>query len=163
MARLRIPLAIAVAVLAVVVGLAGPAAANYQPAAAPPSANCHMIDFEVAQVMTLRTVPPRHVLVVRGEKPYFNMQVNLVPLVYIQQPEYWGIEVVGCLPEVGLPAFAPYTVKLDLEGTIGTRGVEVIGANRSEKIDIPAKRHWFRGARPAAPVDSRNYPVSRVP
>jgi hypothetical protein len=28
-------------------------------------------------------------------------------------------------------------VKLDLNGTIGTRGIEVIGANRAKKIDIP--------------------------
>jgi hypothetical protein len=77
--------------------------------ALPTPQSCRVIDFESAQVFTLPTVPPRHVLVVRGEKPYFNMQVNLIPLVYIQEPEYWGIEVVGCLPEVGLPAVAnPY-------------------------------------------------------
>jgi hypothetical protein len=31
------------------------------------------------------------------------MEIKLNPLVYIRQPEYWGIEVVGCLPEVRLP------------------------------------------------------------
>ncbi len=104
--------------------------------ALPAPQSCRVIDFESAQVFTLPTEPPRHVLVVRGEKPYFNMQVSLVPLVYVRQPEYWGIEVVGCLPAVGLPALAPYVVNLDLEGTIGTRGIEVIGATRSEKIDL---------------------------
>lgn len=104
--------------------------------ALPTPQSCRVIDFEFAQVFTLPIVPPRHVLVVRGEKPYFNMQVNLIPLVYIQQPEYWSIEVVGRLPEVGLPAVAPYVVELDLDGTIGTSGIEVIGANRSKKIDI---------------------------
>ncbi|MGH3751312.1 MAG: hypothetical protein ACRDRP_01210 [Pseudonocardiaceae bacterium] len=136
MARHRIPLAIAVAILGLV-GLAGPAAADYQPEAAPPATDCRVIDFKSARVRTLPTVPPGQVLVVRGEKPYLNMQVNLVPLVYIRQPEYWGIEVIGCLPEVGLPAVADYVVKLDLAGTIGTRGIDVIGANRSKKIDIP--------------------------
>lgn len=166
MARHRIPLTIAAAVLALA-GLAGLAAANDDRSPrlvgqaippteeAPPATDCRVIDFKSARVRTLPTVPPRHVLVVRGEKPYLNMQVNLVPLVYIRQPEYWGIEVVGCLPEVGLPAVADYVVKLDLEGTVGTRGIEVIGTNHSEKIDIPAKRHRFRGAPPAAPVDSR--------
>lgn len=104
--------------------------------ALPTPQSCRVIDFESARVFTLRTKPPRHVLVVRGEKPYFNMQVSLVPLVYIQQPEYWGIEVVGCLPEVGLPAVTPYVVHLDLDSTMGTRGIEVIGASSSEKIDI---------------------------
>jgi Subtilisin inhibitor-like len=106
--------------------------------ALPTPQSCRVIDFNSAQVVTLKTNPPRHVLVVSGEKPYFNMEVSLVPLVYIRQPEYWGIEVVGCLPEVGLPAVTPYTVRLDLAGTIGTCGIEVIGANRSEKIDVPS-------------------------
>ncbi len=138
MARHRILLAIAAAILAVV-GLAGTAAADNRFTAAPSGTDCRVIDFESAEVWTSPTVPAQHVLVVRGEKPYINIQVNLSPLVYIRQPEYWGIEVVGCLPEVGLPPVAPYTVKLDLDGTIGTRGIEVIGANLSEKIDIPGK------------------------
>lgn len=106
--------------------------------ALPTPQSCRIIDFESAQVVTLRTRPPRRVLTVSGQKPYFNMTVSLSPLVYIQQPEYWGIEVVGCLPEVGLPAVAPYVVSLDLSGIIGTRGIEVIGASRSERIDVPA-------------------------
>jgi hypothetical protein len=99
--------------------------------------SCRVISFDSARVVTLPTRPPRRVLIVSGEKPYFNMKVFLSPLVYIQRPEYWGIEVIGCLPEIGLPAVAPYVVTLDLVGTIGTRGIEVIGASRSEKIDVP--------------------------
>jgi len=104
-----------------------------------PAQSCRVIDFDTAQIITLKTSPPRHVLIVSGVKPYLNMEVSLTPLVYIQQPDYWGIEVVGCLPEIGLPATAPYTVRLDLAGTIGKQGIEVIGAKRSEKINIPAK------------------------
>ena len=142
MARHRIPLMIATAVLAVM-GLAGTAAANPRSPSPPPASNCRVIDFESAQVLTSPTVPAQHVLVVRGKKPYSNMEVTLTPLVYIRQPEYWGIEVVGCLPEVGLPVVADYAVKLDLDGTIGTRGIDVIGATHSEKIDIPGKPRWF--------------------
>jgi hypothetical protein len=104
--------------------------------ALPTPQSSRIIDFDSARVITLRTQPPRHVLVVSGEKPYFNMEVALSPLVYIRQPEYWGIEVVGSLPEVGLPVVTPYTEHRELNGTIGTRGIEVIGASRSEKIDI---------------------------
>ena len=114
--------------------------------ALPPAQSCRVIDFNTAQVITLKTFPPRHVLIVSGEKPYLNMEVSLVPLVYIRQPEYWGIEVVGCLPEIGLPATAPYAVRLDLAGTIGTRGIEVMGANRSEKIDITGDPAIPRGS-----------------
>src|SRR5262245_5533581 len=149
MARHRVPFAIAAAIFALA-GLAGPAAADQQAAqpteAAPLDTHCHTIDFESAKVFTSQTMPPRHVLIVRGEKPYLNMQVKLIPLVYIRQPEYWGIEVVGCLPDVGLPAVAPYVVKLDLDGTIGTHGIEVIGATRSEKIDIPGKSTQVSGS-----------------
>jgi len=66
------------------------------------------------------------------------MEVNLKPLVYIRQPEYWGIEVIGGLPGgIGLPTTAPYIASLPLDGTIGTQGIEVIGATRSEKISVP--------------------------
>ncbi|HEU5158141.1 MAG TPA: SSI family serine proteinase inhibitor [Streptosporangiaceae bacterium] len=114
--------------------------------ALPSAQSCRVIDFNNAQVITLRTSPPRHILIVSGEQPYLNMQVSLVPLVYIQRPDYWGIEVVGCLPEIGLPATAPYVVRLELGGTIGTDGIEVIGANRTEKIDIPGGHAQAHGS-----------------
>lgn len=65
------------------------------------------------------------------------MEVSLRPHIYIQQPEYWGIEVVGCLPGFGIPALAPYTVALRLTGFLGKKGIEVIGATSSEKIEVP--------------------------
>jgi hypothetical protein len=77
-----------------VIGLAGTAAGDSGPVAAPPATNCRAIDFESAQVFPSPTLPARHVLAVRGEKPYSNMEVKLNPLVYIRQPEYWGLEVV---------------------------------------------------------------------
>lgn len=80
-----------------------------------------------------------YILIVRGDTPYLNMKVNLVPLVYVTQPEYWGIEVIGTLEGFGLPALEPYTVTLPLNATIGTKGIEVIGANVSEKIQVPPK------------------------
>jgi hypothetical protein len=104
-----------------------------------PVAESHrLIDFERAEVVTLESFPPQFVLTVSGTKPYANMEVELAPLVYIRQPEYWGIEVVGHLPGgIGLPVVTPYSVSLPLAGTLGTRGIEVIGASRSEKIDVP--------------------------
>jgi hypothetical protein len=105
-------------------------------AALPAPTSCRLIDFEKAEVVS-GIVPGTYMLVVKGMKPYLNMQVNLLPLVYIKQPEYWGIEVTGCLPGgIGLPATAPYTAVLSLNGTIGTKGIEVIGAKRSEKIAV---------------------------
>ena len=97
-----------------------------------------LIDFERAQILTLESFPPQFVLRVRGTKPFLNMEVELVPLVFIQQPEYWGIEVVGRLPcGIGLPALAPYDVSIPLSGIMGTKGIEVIGATRSKRIELP--------------------------
>jgi hypothetical protein len=104
----------------------------------PAPASTRLIDFDDVQIRTLRSFPPQHVLVVSGTKPYINMEVTLEPLVYIRQPEYWGIEVVGRLPGgIGLPALAPYQVSIPLVGITGTLGIEVVGATRKERRDIP--------------------------
>jgi hypothetical protein len=103
---------------------------------APPASNFRLIDFEYADVVILESFPPQFVLRVSGTKPVANMTVQLVPLVFIQQPEYWGIEVVGSVPEIVLPALAPYEVSLAVTSFIGTKGIEVIGANRVQRFDI---------------------------
>jgi hypothetical protein len=104
---------------------------------APPATSFRLLDFDYADVVTLESFPPQFVLRVSGTKPLANMQVQLVPLVFIRQPEYWGIEVVGSLPGgIGLPALAPYEVSLPLTGFLGTQGIEVIGASRVQRFDI---------------------------
>ncbi|WP_043623906.1 hypothetical protein [Nonomuraea candida] len=95
-----------------------------------------LIDFDEAQVVP-GTVPETFILVVSGTKPYLTMDVSLVPLTYIRQPEFWGVEVAGTLKGVGLPATAPYTVTLPLDGVLGTEGIEVIGASRRQAVKVP--------------------------
>ena len=65
------------------------------------------------------------------------MKVELVPLVYVQQPDYWGIEVIGCQGGIGLPVKVPYSVVLDITHVLGKDGIEVIGANGKEQIKVP--------------------------
>jgi hypothetical protein len=95
------------------------------------------LNFERAEVLTLEGDPPRYLLDVSGTKPHLNMEVELVPLTYISQPEYWGIEVVGSLHGAGLPTPGRYTASLPLAGFIGSQGIEVIGADRSGTIEVP--------------------------
>lgn len=101
-----------------------------------------LLDFERVEIVTLESFPPQFILAVSGTKPIFNIDVRLVPLMYIRRPEYWGIEVVFSFHgEIQLPATAPYTATLHLNpgagtGFIGTRGIEVIGASRSERVDL---------------------------
>lgn len=107
----------------------------------PRAESVRLVDFERVEILTLESFPPQFVLSVTGTKPYSNMEVELIPLVFVRQPEYWGIEVVGRLRGgIGLPVLAPYAVSLPLTGITGTEGVEVIGANRSEKIKVPPKK-----------------------
>ena len=104
----------------------------------PVSESVRLIDFERAEVRP-GFLPGTYILVVSGTKPYLNMQVALSPLVYVRQPEYWGIEVIGSLPGLGLPALAPYIVSLPLDGIRGSIGIEVIGANQTQFINLPPK------------------------
>ncbi len=103
---------------------------------APTSDAARLIDFETAKVVP-GFINDTWILVVTGTKPYLNMKVELVPMIYIDRPEYWKIEIVGILPGIGLPALGPYATHLDLTGVTGTRGIELVGATKSLKIDVP--------------------------
>jgi hypothetical protein len=105
----------------------------------PMAESCRRIDFDEASISTLRSYPPQYVLCVMGKKPYMNMDVDLLPLVYITRPEYWGIEVVGCLHNIGLPAETSYMVSIQLSGIIGSKGVEVLGATTTKQFDVPVQ------------------------
>jgi hypothetical protein len=85
------------------------------------------------------TVSDTFVLVVRGVKGYLNMEVRLAPVMYVMQPEYWEIRVVGSNVGVGLPATEPYSVFLPLDSVRGIKGIEVVGKNKKERIDVPGK------------------------
>ena len=100
-----------------------------------------LIDFVRADVITPMIYPPKPTLVVSGVTN-IPMEVTLVPLVYVSQPRYWGIQVVGCTdgggPRPTQPIAAiPYSVQLDLAGVIGTEGVEAIGETMTEQIAVP--------------------------
>jgi hypothetical protein len=103
----------------------------------PASQVCKIIDFEKAEVRP-GFVGGTFFLVVSGNAPCFNTDVKLVPLVYIRRPEYWEIEVVGCMGgPICLPEIQPFTESLPLDGVLGTKGIEVVGATRRVRIDVP--------------------------
>ena len=103
---------------------------------APTSTSVRLINFTKARIVP-GIVNRTWILIVEGTKPCLNMTVRLIPLIYVKQPEYWGIEVTGTVPGFCLPATAPYSVSLPLDGIIGTKGIEVIGAKKKKKIDVP--------------------------
>lgn len=104
----------------------------------PSPSSCRLLDFESAEVLT-DTPLGYWALFVHGEKPYEAMWVTLQPLYYIQQPEYWGIEIVGCLPSGPVTDLTgTYVAILPLSGVMGTKGIEVIGATGRKSIDLPS-------------------------
>jgi hypothetical protein len=148
--RLRWGLLAAAAAAGPVLMSTGPAGATPSIPIPPPAPvqTCRTVDFRTATVDPLVSADPLHadrVLKVTGilEVPG---KVTLEPLVYVRQPEHWGIEVVACTlrgpilvpPDRTLPVLPPrfFTATLKFNGTFGTCGVEVIGANLSEKIDL---------------------------
>ena len=126
---------------AVVISAPG-ASATPEPlqAGVPDPSLCKPIDFTRAFVRTSDTSPWDRFLVVSGFKPFPSMEVALSPVTYIRQPEYWEIDVLGCVRTIGMPVLTPYTATLPLGSTIGTKGIEVVGATQSVRIDIPARK-----------------------
>jgi hypothetical protein len=117
---------------------------------APASSSVRLINFDKAEVIT-GFVPGKYILVVSGTAPCINMIVELSPLVYAKRPEYWGIEVIGSLPGgICLTAIKHYTESLPLDSVLGTKGIEVIGANQRLKIDVPPKSKKGGGGKKAA-------------
>ncbi|HTC96381.1 MAG TPA: hypothetical protein VK734_01585 [Bradyrhizobium sp.] len=102
----------------------------------PPPSVCRLIDFTHADVRP-GFVTNTFILTVSGDKPWLTMTVELYPLIYIHQPEYWGFEVVGCMSGIGLPVVIPYHVSIDISHHRGTKGIEVIGAHSRKQINVP--------------------------
>ncbi|MBI1980368.1 MAG: hypothetical protein HYS63_02140 [Methylocystis sp.] len=108
---------------------------------APPATSCRLLSRTVDGVKAKAEVrpgflPDTYILIVSGKKPCLNMTVSLSPLTYIRQPEYWEIEVVGCVPGICLTAIGDYHESLPLDGIRGTKGIVVTWADGSEKFDI---------------------------
>ena len=104
--------------------------------ALPPPSTCRLIPF-TKTVVVPGFLPNTYFLIVSGTKPWVTMTVELRPLIYIVQPDYWGIEVVGCQNGIGLPKTAPYSVALDITHFRGKKGIEVIGSSGNKKINVP--------------------------
>ena len=68
----------------------------------------------------------------------FGRASKLLPRYYVKRPEYWGIDLVGCVDgDVTLPATGPFLVELPLQGITGTKGVAVIGKTKVQKLEVP--------------------------
>jgi hypothetical protein len=100
----------------------------------PVAENCRLIPFSSAHAVELSERIA--FLIVSGDKPYVNMKVYLKPRIYVTQPEYWQIDVVGCVDGIILPHVTPYVSVKNISSTRGTKGIEVVGFDSFERIDL---------------------------
>jgi hypothetical protein len=77
-------------------------------------------------------------LTVTGVKPYMNMDVSLSHEAYNGRPAYWRTVVIGCVKNgLLMPLVSPYYVTMNLDQFVGSRGVEIVGASRKVRRDVP--------------------------
>jgi hypothetical protein len=94
------------------------------------------VDFRKA-VVAPGPEPGSLVLTVSGNKPRDSQRgapVKLQPLTYEAQPEYWKIEVLWDANDTIVPMITPFAVSISLDGIRGTKGIEVAGQSRTQKI-----------------------------
>jgi hypothetical protein len=77
-------------------------------------------------------------LTVTGTKPYMNMDVSLSHEAYNGRPAYWRTVVIGCVKNgLLMPLASPYYITMNLDQFVGSRGVEIVGASRKVRRDVP--------------------------
>jgi hypothetical protein len=98
------------------------------------------VEFETATVSRGST-PGSYVLTVSGNLPSMGEQSLGARLVadkmYLDTPDYWEISVEWDNADAIFMSIQPYHVSVPLDGRIGTKGIEVIGPNQSQKINVP--------------------------
>jgi hypothetical protein len=101
-----------------------------------------IIDFEKAELRRLPFQDSLYVWV-RGRLPGLGYDARLAPRIYNNgQPEYWAIDVAAFVRPVAandgddVGNELMFERSVSLAGIIGTKGVTVIGAHRSQHIDI---------------------------
>jgi hypothetical protein len=105
-------------------------------ASLPYARSCRRVDFDLVE---LRESPRSggRLLFVSGTKPWVDLHVTLEPLAHSELPEFWVIEVVGRLTTLGLPGLVDYCAALRLGSIRGLKGIEIVGATKSERKLLP--------------------------
>jgi hypothetical protein len=107
-----------------------PAHASFE--SLPYARSCRRVDFDFIELRETAQTGGL-LLVVSGITPWADLRVSLEPLVYPEVPEFWGIEVVGRLTGPGLCGPVDFCAALRLGNVLGHRGIEIVGARRSER------------------------------
>ena len=77
-------------------------------------------------------------LTITGTKPFTNMEVSLSEEPAAGRPAYRKTVVIGCVKNfLVLPVASPYYLTVPFKQFSGTRGIEIIGATRRVRRDLP--------------------------
>ena len=94
---------------------------------------CRRVDFDFVEVREPAGASGSRLLLVSGVKAWADLRVTLEPLAFRETPEFRVIEVVGRLTGSGVPALVDFSVALPLETVRGSKGIEIVGATKSER------------------------------
>ncbi len=106
-------------------------------AGANPSKTCSLIDFQHFEVVP-GLKPETWFLTVGGTLSSISIRASLCPVYYPAQPEYWEIEVIGCVPPIVLPVEGVFLETIPVTDTMGKKGIEVVGATKRETWQLPS-------------------------
>ena len=93
---------------------------------------CGLIDFDAFQV--IKGITGSYILVVEKKEPDPLINPQLIPLQYVDTPDYWEIQVIGCRIGIVPPTSnSAWPLSLGLDDHMGKRGIVLVGASKSEK------------------------------
>jgi len=100
---------------------------------------CKPLDFDGVEIEYYRG-KGIYQLTITGTKPFTNMEVSLSEEPAAGRPAYRKTVVIGCVKNfLVLPVASPYYLTVPLEQFSGTRGIEIIGATRRVRRDLPRR------------------------
>jgi len=104
-----------------------------------PPRHCSPIDFTSAQLIQANG---QVLLKVAGSAPYAGMDIQLRPVLYVMQPDFWLMSLLACTPINTKPGgpLAPFSVEINVGGTVGRKGVELSGAAAGIAVHLELAR-----------------------
>jgi hypothetical protein len=107
------------------------------PFSGPGGITCGYVPFDSASLepKVIDATSNQHVmLTVQGHNATAGYGTALIPVMYESRPAYRQVGVVGCGPRNAPRSPTTYVLTLDMTVSRGTAGVEVVGANRTQRV-----------------------------
>ena len=116
-----------------------PSTGNYIIPAWSFTGECKPLDFDGIEIEYYRG-KGIYQLTITGTKPFTNMEVSLSEEPAAGRPAYRKTVVIGCVKNfLVLPVASPYYLTVPLKQFSGTRGIDIIGATRRVRRDLPRR------------------------